>query len=133
MTARYADAHYYIALLSREDQHHAAAVRLTAQLEGPIITTDWILAEVGNALSQPRNRLRFVELVDVLRSNPGVRIVSATRETFDNGMQLYASRPDKAWSLVDCISFFVMEREGIREALTADLHFEQAGFVPLLK
>ena len=133
MTVRYADAHYYIALLSREDQHHAAALRLTAQLEGTIVTTDWILAEVGNALCQPRNRLRFIELVNVLRSNPAVKIVSATREIFDGGLQLYANRPDKAWSLVDCISFLVMEREGIREALTADLHFEQAGFAALLK
>jgi predicted nucleic acid-binding protein len=46
---------------------------------------------------------------------------------------LYHLRPDKQWSLTDCISFLVMSEEGITEALTADHHFEQAGFVALLK
>jgi uncharacterized protein len=46
---------------------------------------------------------------------------------------LYHSRPDKRWSLTDCISFTVMKEEGIAEALTGDHHFEQAGFHALLK
>jgi hypothetical protein len=49
------------------------------------------------------------------------------------GVQLYAQRPDKEWSLTDCISFVVMTQEGIFDALTGDRHFEQAGFVALLK
>ena len=48
-------------------------------------------------------------------------------------LQGMASRPDKDWSLIDCISFVVMEEEGIQEALTADQHFEQAGFTALLR
>jgi predicted nucleic acid-binding protein len=42
-------------------------------------------------------------------------------------------RPDKWWSLTDCISFIVMQQEGLTEALTTDHHFEQAGFKILLK
>jgi len=49
------------------------------------------------------------------------------------GMALYRQRPDKAWSLTDCISFVVMGDERLTEALTGDHHFEQAGFAPLLK
>jgi predicted nucleic acid-binding protein len=49
------------------------------------------------------------------------------------GIQLYDSRPDKQWSLTDCISFVVMQDRGIVEALTGDHHFEQAGFTALLK
>jgi predicted nucleic acid-binding protein len=48
-------------------------------------------------------------------------------------MDLYLNRPDKEWSLTDCISFVVMEREGLTDALTGDNHYEQAGFVALLK
>jgi predicted nucleic acid-binding protein len=44
----------------------------------------------------------------------------------------YESRPDKAWSLTDCISFVVMNQHGLTEALTGDHHFEQAGFTALL-
>jgi predicted nucleic acid-binding protein len=42
-------------------------------------------------------------------------------------------RPDKEWSLTDCILFVVMEQRGLREALTGDHHFEPAGFVALLQ
>jgi len=46
---------------------------------------------------------------------------------------LFQRRPDKTWSLVDCASFVVMQKRGITEALTSDVHFEQAGFIRLLK
>jgi len=49
------------------------------------------------------------------------------------GLELYARRPDKSWSLTDCISFVVMTDRGLTEALTGDHHFEQAGFRALLR
>jgi predicted nucleic acid-binding protein len=52
---------------------------------------------------------------------------------FDQGMDLMAKRLDKDWSLVDCISFVVMRNAGVLTALTADEHFQQAGFTVLLK
>jgi predicted nucleic acid-binding protein len=52
---------------------------------------------------------------------------------FETGVSLYASRTDKEWSLTDCISFTVMSQYGIRDALTGDRHFEQAGFRALLR
>jgi hypothetical protein len=56
----------------------------------------------------------------------------SSNELFAAGVELYATRPDKEWSLTDCISFVVMEREGLTDALTGDRHFEQAGFKVLL-
>jgi predicted nucleic acid-binding protein len=46
---------------------------------------------------------------------------------------LYDQRPDKAWSLTDCISFTIMQDYGLRDALTGDHHFEQAGFNMLME
>jgi uncharacterized protein len=60
-------------------------------------------------------------------------IVPAERALMLDGLALYEARPDKEWSLTDCISFVVMKQQGILEAVTADRHFEQAGFVALLK
>ena len=59
--------------------------------------------------------------------------VPANSHLFDRGVARYVERDDKAWSLTDCISFVVMEDLGITDALTADHHFEQAGFVAMLK
>jgi uncharacterized protein len=94
------------------------------------VTTDWVLAEAGDAFSRPPNRERFVRFYQQLPGMLGIAIVPAT---LADGFRLFASRPDKEWSLTDCISFVVMQRDGITEALTGDKHFEQAGFVALLK
>jgi predicted nucleic acid-binding protein len=59
-------------------------------------------------------------------------IVPPQEAHFDAGYSLYASRPDKDWSLTDCISFVLMKELGVSEALTGDHHFQQAGFVALL-
>lgn len=83
-------------------------------------------------MSDPRNRMEFVSTLRDLQANPQMRIVEADPQLFEEGVQLYASRSDKGWSLTDCISFVVMQREGITDALTGDHHFEQAGFVALL-
>jgi predicted nucleic acid-binding protein len=42
-------------------------------------------------------------------------------------------RLDKDYSLCDAVSFIIMESEGITEAHTTDHHFEQEGFVRLLR
>jgi predicted nucleic acid-binding protein len=60
-------------------------------------------------------------------------IVPPETKLFDQGIEFYQCRPDKAWSLTDCLSFVVMTDLGISEALTGDHHFEQAGFRALLK
>jgi hypothetical protein len=68
-----------------------------------------------------------------MRVATNYEIVPATGELFDAGLQLHAGRSDKEWSLTDCISFLIMEQRGLKRALTHDHHFEQAGFIALLR
>lgn len=68
-----------------------------------------------------------------MRASPRVKILPLTSGLLNRGLDLMRQRTDKDWSLTDCISFVVMEDEGLREALTGDQHFEQAGFKALLK
>ena len=65
--------------------------------------------------------------------NPTVLVVPQGRESFLAGLELYRARPDKGYSLVDCISMYTMRQEGITEALTNDRHFEQEGFRALFR
>ena len=133
MKTYFADTFFYLALLSRRDRNHARAVRAAAMLNAPVVTTAWVMTEVANAASAHASRGRFLALWDALVANPSIEIVPADPSLFQRGLGLYRERPDKDWSLTDCISFVVMRERGLGEALTADRHFEQAGFVALLK
>lgn len=91
-----------------------------------------MLTEVADGLAS-RNRPVFISLMKNIRADADSTIMEPTTELFEAGITLYEARPDKQWSLTDCISFIVMEQQGITEALTGDHHFEQAGFTALLK
>lgn len=75
---------------------------------------------------------RQIELLGDLRAEPAVEVVTIEADLDLAAWRLWSDRPDKAWSLVDCASFVVMQRLGLTEAITSDHHFEQAGFVRLL-
>ena len=58
-------------------------------------------------------------------------VVEQSRQSFLRGLDLYRRRPDKGYSLTDCVSMATMRSLGIRDVLTADDHFRQEGFVLL--
>lgn len=130
------DAAYAIALAAPTDALHGRAVALADELEADrtrLVTTRAVLLEIGNALSKRRHRGAAVQLLSALETDPSVEIVDLSPDLYAEALDLYRRRPDKEWGLVDCASFVVMESRGIAEALTADEHFEQAGFRALLR
>ena len=132
MTPVFVDTFFFLALLNKDDRSHPEAVHWADRVGGRLVTTSWVLVETANALSSPARRARFGLLMDFVRSQEGIRVVDAAQPLFEEGTELYLSRDDKAWSLTDCISFVVMRREGLQDALTADHHFDQAGFHTLM-
>jgi predicted nucleic acid-binding protein len=128
----FADTSFCLAVFSPGDLHHETAVRLARELRRAVVVTEFVLVELANSLSRTSSRMLFVDLQPKLRANPNITIIAATAELFERDCKRYADRPDKEWSLTDCISFAVMKEEGITEALTADHHFEQMGFSALL-
>ena len=132
MKVVFADTYYYLALASAGDAGHARAATFSRAYHGRVLTTSWVLTEVGDALASPNQRHVFVAMLADLKKDAHTTIVAPTSELFDAGCDLYSQRPDKDWSLTDCVSFVVMRRYGVREVLTADHHFEQAGFLVLL-
>lgn len=133
MTPVFADASYYVALLSPRDQYHPIAVRISGELRRPVVVSELVLIEVSNALAAVDSRGRAADLWAHLESDPSVSIVSVSTELLIAGRALYQDRGDKEWSLTDCTSFVIMDQHGIKEALTTDRHFQQAGFTALLR
>lgn len=97
------------------------------------VTSEFVLLELGNALSARKHKSAFVAMVRVLRADAMTEIVPASSELFAAGLRLFQSRRDKDWSLVDCSSFVIMKRLRLTRALAADGHFAQAGFEVLLR
>ena len=131
----FADTLYWIAMTHRNDQWHQAAVNVSRSLAGcHLVTTDEVLTEVMNAFSEAGQffRKEAITLVRDLRAEQTVTIHAQSRLTFDSGLNLYEARPDKGYSLTDCISMVTMRQEGITEVLTHDDHFTQEGFTKLL-
>jgi uncharacterized protein len=85
-----------------------------------------------DALSRPAFRSAVVAFMHAIQPDAQVPVVPASQELFDRGFDLFARRPDKEWSLTDCISCAVMQEHGLSDALTSDHHFRQMGFRTLL-
>jgi uncharacterized protein len=132
MTLRFADSWFYLAFLDRGDARHQEVQNfLLVHETDDFLTTRWVLAEVANALGKTRLRNRAATLLNRLERDSTTVIAQPSDELYIRGLKLYSDRPDKGWSLTDCISFVVMQDEGVTEALTGDRHFMQAGFKAL--
>ena len=131
MRRLFADAFYWIALLHAGDQWHQRVIAFTGTLtDHHLYTTDAVFDEYLAAYSARESYLRQRAAVTVryLLASPEVTVIHQTRELFLEGLTLYEARPDKEYSLTDCISMQVMRREGLTEVLTNDHHFTQEGF-----
>ena len=127
------DTAFIQAILNRRDQYHLPAMKLLPCVRNAkeVWLTEAILMEVGNALSA-YNRQKVVTFTRQCYQFKNTRVVNVSTALFEEGLRLYESRLDKKWGLVDCISFVVMQQQGLTEALTLDRHFVQAGFRALL-
>jgi uncharacterized protein len=130
--AIFIDTSYFLALVNGRDKYHQAAKAIAAQVTPPFITSEAVLFELGNALARPPHRMLGIQALRQIRADATIEIVSIGPDLFAQTVAFYQSRPDKAWGLTDCSSFVIMQQRGLREALTADTHFEQAGFTRLL-
>jgi predicted nucleic acid-binding protein len=122
----FADTFYFLALLDRRDAHHQRVVEFATSYRGALVTTRWVLAEAANALGGSPVRPAVARLLRQVEEDASFRVIRDSDALYERGLALFAMRRDKEWSLTDCVSFVVMD------ALTADRHFEQAGFKALL-
>lgn len=133
LNSTFVDASFIIALVNESDQYHDLANDLVEIYDKqPLITTETVLIEIGNALAG-RFRPQAIQILDEFSASDRVEIVPLETSLFNKGIALYRDHTDKRWGLADCISFIVMREHGITDALTHDRHFQQAGFRALMR
>ena len=132
MNAIFADTSFFIALLDADDFHHQQARQFLASNHAPLLSSSAIVLELGGFYADAPLRAGFVHSLAAI-SSAGIQIVHVDSSLQQRAIALFRARPDKDWSLADCISFLVMEDREMTQAATSDHHFEQAGFAALLR
>lgn len=138
MSERFVDTSGWAEWADHTLRYHALALALFSETwdqGGRLLTTDYVLGELTALLTSPLRmpKPKQIQLLDAIHSDPSVQVVSLDVLQKRRAWDLWRARPDKSWSFVDCASFTVMRERGLTEALTTDHHFEQAGFIRLLK
>ncbi|MBM3238774.1 PIN domain-containing protein [Candidatus Poribacteria bacterium] len=134
----FADTAGWANFFIRTEPYHRKAVELMRrwrQQGRRIVTTNYVLSELVALFTSPLRLPRhlLVRYIETIKNASYVGIIHVDKELDTAAWTLLKERLDKEWTLVDCASFVMMQQRGITEAFTTDHHFEQAGFVRLLK
>ena len=135
MTPLFVDAQYWVAFINPKDQWHDKAVKCgKVVVARPWVTTESVLIEVLNYFGEygERFRIRAAQMIQTVMNSSKLEVIEQTRASFLAGVELYKARPDKGYSLTDCVSMNLMRERDISEILTHDHHFTQEGFTVLL-
>ena len=136
MTRVFADTFYWVALANPSDDWHEKAKAISGALAPrKIVTTDEVLGEFVNWFRRRGGywRAKAVQLARGILANHGVEVLHQTRHSFESGLVFFESRPDKDYSLTDCVSMHTLRQQGLKDVLTHDQHFLYEGFNPLLR
>ncbi len=127
------DTSYLIAMIDPADELHRRALKWARRAPGSFVVHQLIVVELLNYFSGTSLRVESHRRLEAVLSQPLVEYLPVDSMLHEAAVAFHRRRPDKAWSLTDCVSFVIMQDRGIAQALTFDHHFEQAGFEALLR
>jgi predicted nucleic acid-binding protein len=125
----------FFAMLSSDDDRHAAAAKIVAaarKSKRSFVTTDYVLDETATLLKARRKNHLIAKLFERLDQSQACRIEWTDSDRFHDVREYFVKHADQDWSFTDCVSFAVMSNLRLRDALTKDAHFHQAGYATLL-
>jgi uncharacterized protein len=137
MTSIFIDTSGWASAFDRNQTSHREAVLAFQQMRRDrqlIVTSNYVVTELIALLQSPLRipRSQIFTIIDTIKATPYLDIIHIDATTDAAAWDLCKARPDKNWSLVDCSSFVLMQKQSVQAALTTDHHFEQAGFIRLL-
>ena len=139
MTSKiFVDTSGWASLFVRTESYHHQASQYFAQFRQEkqiLITSNYVITELVALFNSPLKLSRdtLFQYIEAIKTASYVEIIHVNSEIDESAWVLLKNRTDKNWSWVDATSFIIMQQLNMQIALTTDHHFEQAGFVRLLK
>ncbi len=133
--AVFGDASFFFALAAKRDVAHEAAVSTFAALlrkQRHIVTTDYVLDEALTLTKARANAAVAVALLERIEQSDAIELEMVNAPRFELAKILFRKHADHGYSFTDCTSFVLMRELRIKDALSTDRHFTEAGFRPLL-
>ena len=126
---------FYALLVAGDDQHQRAdqILRGARQKSTGFVTSDYVLDETITLLTARKHGHLVEPFLQVTLHSSACRIEWTDPDRFTETASFLLKHQDHAWSFTDCLSFVLMKKDRLREALTKDVNFAQAGFVALLR
>jgi predicted nucleic acid-binding protein len=121
-----------LCFFDRDNEHHVDAIQLLEDATVRVIHSYVLVEFVALCHARRLNRAGALALTAECMDNPAIECVWVDEFLHRDAQTLLESRTDKNYSLCDAVSFLLMQRRGLNDALTTDHHFEQEGFVKLL-
>ncbi len=127
----FVDTSGFCALIVHEDDNHERAGALfsrASQEEWGLVTTNAVVFETHALLLNRARPGREVALkfLDAIRAD-AYEVVRVRKDDEENAIALIRAHDDKRYSLCDALSFTVMDRLGLNEAIAFDQDFRSYG------
>ena len=125
---------FYALLVERDPMHTRTSgiLRKAAKAKSGFVTTDYCLDETATLLRARGLGHLVVPLFETVFASNACTVEWMDPDRFEQTRQFLGKHEDHPWSFTDCFSFCLMKELNIRNALTTDGHFREAGFRPLL-
>lgn len=131
----FVDTGGFYALLVRNDERHAEAaafMKRTARRRRKLVTTDYVLDETATLLEARGLGWLATRLFGLVSESRALTVAWMDANRFERTRALFLKSVGRGWSFTDCSSFVIMKEFGLRDALAKDVHFAEAGFIPVL-
>lgn len=126
---RFVDTSFLVALFRSREQHHEAARRLWGAESGPLLTTVGVLGETWTFMRRREHHRAAVDVTAALRHSRRVSVIETDADVHHKAWAWLERHDEHEYSFVDAVSFEVMRRRRIKEALAFDGDFSRAGYV----
>lgn len=131
----FADTGGWLAMAAKRDRHHkvaAAYYRRLSKAKVRLVTSNYVLSETYTRVRYDDGHakaMQFNALIQEAIKAGRLNIEWVTPAIHKEAWSIFEKNEDQDFSFVDCTSFVIAKRLGVKEAFGFDDHFKTMGFI----